>query len=84
MWDVNTPASRIKGWNDVGFQRVADHQAFQRPVAMALEETFVGACILVADDLDGVEIIAKAGGSELAFLVEEIAFRDHDKAEGAV
>ena len=50
---------------------------------MPAEDAFVGRCVLLADDLDGIEQFAEARLGELALLVEEIALGDEDQAVGA-
>ncbi|MNL50831.1 hypothetical protein D3C87_1738810 [compost metagenome] len=84
MRHVDAPAAGVERRHDVGFQRVADHQAFRGAVAVAFEDPVIGGDGLVADDLDGVEIVSQSRGGKLALLVEEVALGDHHQPEGAM
>ena len=50
---------------------------------MAGEDALIGRGVLVADDLDGIEQVAKAGSGQLALLVEQVALGDQDQPIGA-
>src|SRR6185437_9895192 len=73
MRNVDAPAAGLDGRQDVGFQRVSNHHAFVRPVAVPGENAGVGLGALVADDFHSVEKIAEPRLRQLALLVEKIA-----------
>ncbi len=73
----------LKRRYDIRFQRIADHQALRRAMAVPLEQAGIDIRRLLADDLDGIEQIAKAGLGELALLIEEIALGDDHQAIAA-
>lgn len=69
---MHGPSSRLKHRADVGFERIANHNAFGGARAVAREGPPVSVRRLVRDDLDRVEVIAKTGLGELALLIEEV------------
>ena len=82
MWDMHAETSSLDHGDDIGFERVADHQGTVGPVAMAGEDLGVNRGRFVRHDLDPVEKITKTGLGEFAFLIQEVALGDQKDAVG--
>lgn len=74
--DMCAPAACGQHWQNVGFQRIADHQSFRGTCAMACKGFCISRLGLVRHDLDRVEQIAQAGLGQLSFLVEQLSLGD--------
>ena len=68
-------AEREHGQN-VGFQRVADHQEAPRVDGVAAKNHAVGTFVFFGEDFDVLEMVREAGAGEFALLVAEIALGD--------
>ena len=75
---IHAIPARRQHRQDIGFQRIADHQRLSGPGAMAREKGLVDSRSLFRHDLNPMKQIAKARLREFAFLVQEVAFGDQD------
>ncbi|OIQ66802.1 hypothetical protein GALL_516250 [mine drainage metagenome] len=78
---IDTPATRLQDRDHVRAQRVADHQCRADTLAVAGKDLGVGGGGLVADNLDPVEKIAKAGLRQFAFLIQQVALGNQQGAK---
>jgi hypothetical protein len=68
---------------NVGLERVANHQKCGGVHAVAGEHALVGGGVLLAHNLDPGKKIAQARACQFAFLVEEVALGEHHQAVAA-
>jgi len=80
--DVERPSSRFDDRQDVGAQRIADHEETIRRDAAAGENPRVDVGRLVADDLDEAKAIAQARAFHLRRLMQQIALGDQHQRAG--
>jgi hypothetical protein len=64
---------------DVGLQRVADHQKIRGGDAVAAKNPRIGALVFLGNDLDLREVRRKARLRELPLLVAQVALRDQQQ-----
>ena len=75
--DVDGVGAQRNHRQDIGFQRIADHQELTGIQIISLEDSLVGDLVLIRNDLDAPKSFSQTRLCEFCFLVEEVSFRNN-------